>query len=1129
MNLPDRKVPVGCIVAVIILSLSVVSLMLVVVVAYLAMSDAIKKQFSTTNVKEDLQAQIAQDIEASKKAFLRPVDVRVHSEYERLIAFIDQMQSVLDETVNPELGKLIDFEFLMSEIFKRSRTLEGSSLDRQMLHSSLQRSIIGPAPFSSYEVTHIENEGRGRYRVYLSYSTGYRAAEPHIWWLSDKGQLKIYDWLQVDLGIRNSLEDAILWDAPESQIHGHNKYSDLCFEYLGTSEKDLSPFQRKQLVRRILIQCEQFSGPPTLLPVALLITARRWFHEGDDARAQSLLEKIADPQIAPGALCLAGDIHFDRREFPKAVEYYQKYVELAGPTPHAQSRLAQCFREIGNTEMERQTLFDLTRTINENRFLYVAQLVELNDESQNQELFSRIDLLPNREAAYTYLVWFFSESPYFADRLKQIHEHLQKSLRELSATLLASSKLDPTKESLAAYLQWIDEHCEEDPEGLRFEFWYGLDDAQIIDVLESCSDLKENFDTICDVYDYEGSISDETLLAACQWVLSTDTENFKALYRVGIVQKQRQDFQAAIDSLQQALKAMPDTHEEAPLVRAELLDAYYQSGDTLAALDFATDAELATELLRRKAANEDFADFAELLGRLDGNSNEFKFNRALLLHHQTETDAALRILVDLVQAAYESEQFDYRIFQYEQKLLEICEQQGDITRAFALQPSDDMFRLVTRQLVQSFDWPSCERLLRAEIMADKRAFQVQLRQHIDWGQGKYEEVIEHADAISELAESADLTQELERLVRAALRLGRLDVARDNAQVAADLADLNELVVLVALLQSDVDRFNRYLPTLSQYQIDRLYIDPDLINSAWRENIPAEKLPPRSLSYYSTGQSPQVDLRLLFSESQKYLPEQLQAALAPVLGDSLQVERVEESEQLLATWMVHSNLHRIVISQDTVDGVRAAATCQAESLKEAIGRSTCQLRLIGFANTPTTAQSDYELSVGILKCLANDKLCAVGNGLRWLAANDVFRCMDQVAEQRPPRLFVSRDYLGEVHYLDHEDSSQPILRDHAFRKELALALKRFNQSSDPDKSFVVQLAKQYTSAESISAKLNRVRRTGYGSVTLDVSIEHDARIDLGFRQGDKVGLGLHQIDGFQLRESDEVLRRNRLLE
>lgn len=125
-----------------------------------------------------------------------------------------------------------------------------------------------------------------------------------------------------------------------------------------------------------------------------LITARRWHHAGENERAFTLLEKIADPGMVPGVYCLAGDIQFDRGEFYDAVKSYRKYIGLLGPTTHAQSRLADCFRETGDADSEREALLVLTRSISERNFAAVAQLVELNDESQNLKLFSQIDELP---------------------------------------------------------------------------------------------------------------------------------------------------------------------------------------------------------------------------------------------------------------------------------------------------------------------------------------------------------------------------------------------------------------------------------------------------------------------------------------------------------------------------------------------------------------------------------------------------------------------------------------------------------------------------------------------------------------------------------------------------------------
>ena len=1125
---PERKTGNGCLFAIVIVGvggLFLIALVAFASLAWLATSDSIVKRRSKITVLQELREEAAQDIESCKTAMSQATIPEDHPDYDEIVKFVDNLQSVLDDTANPELKQLVDYDRSLDELIQRADSLADNALLRHLMRGSLQEQIIGPTPFFAYDIIRIENEGPDR-RVYLSYNAGYSAPEPHIWWLSNNGGFKIYDWSQLELGLRSSAENAALYDASDAESRGYNKYADVCYEYLATEENDVSFFEENRLIKKLLTECEQFSGPVALRSSVTLVTARRWQHAGENERALALLEKIATPNFVPGVHRLTGDIQFDRGDFHDAVKSYRKFIELLGPTPHAQTQLAACYREMGEADLERKALQVLTRSISEQNFDAIVQLVELNDEPQNLELFSQIDGLPCRDAAYLYLVRRFGGSVYFADRFELIREHLQKTSPQSEAAVLANIYSTPDIETSVAALKWFDENSDEDPDdaGWRYSFWLDLDESQMVEVLESSASLEEDFETICEVSDYEGTISDEVMLAVCQMVLRSQPNNFKAHYQCGVIHQYQQQFKLAIDSLRKSLEAMPESHDDESYVRSQLMSAIYESGDHSAALDLATDAGSANQLLAIKIENDDFLDFEKPLERLDGDSDDFKFYQALLNHHQGDTDAAVGALADLLNAAEENEENDYRAYSYQNKLVAFCEQQNAKIRAFALVPTDAMFALVSRRLIQEFDWPTCELLLQAEASAGKKLQRVQLRQHIDWEQGKYGQVVEQANAVLELAKTEYLSVELDRLVRAALRIGKLNKAMQFAEAAAELANRQDLIALVALRQQDAERAVRQLPRLTQYEKEKFYTDADLMHFAWREVIPPSQQPMRSLSYHSAGPR-QFGLRMLFSEPPAYSQEQLQKAFATILGDDVRVERVVSQGTSRTTWVVKFHQSQILISQDSIDGVRASEPCEIESLKEAIRASSAQVRVVGLANAPTTAQTDHEILVKTIECLANEHLRAVENAISWLTAEDFFRGMEQ-AESASSRLFGSGEFEGVTFYLNDEDAPQREPHDRPFFNELVLALKRFDLSTDADKELAVQFTTESNGPERNNALVKRLHRSEYGDVTIHATILDDSKLDPSIRKDDRVVLSLYQIDSFDLQTSGQTLKLDR---
>ncbi len=1126
---PSQKVSVGCTLA--IIGAGLVGLLLLVAavgVAIYSMNEARSNLQVTETTPPELRVEASQDIESSKAAVLQSTSELEHPEHDRIVAFIDSMQSVLDDTPNPRLQKMIDYDLLAKEVIRRADSLDRSAVLRIVLSNRLKQHTIGPTSFSSYELARIENEGLGKFRVYLNYPGGYEADEPHIWWLVDDGEIKLYDWTQLELGLRASTEDAILYDAPDSYSPGYARYAKLCRDYLASGEQGLSFFERKKLIKSLLTQCEQFDGPPALSPSVHLITARRWHHEGESERALALLQKIGEPNVVPGVYSLAGDIQLERQDYRAAAKSYQSYIELLGPTSRVQARLATCYRELGENELEREALVVLTRSITESRFHAVAQLIELNAEVQHDYWLSHIDQLPCRDAAYLYLIGRFNQEDYFADRFEQLHRHLQKTAPQSEAALLTKSKSDPTTENLVAVLKWIDKNSEDDSEGQRYNFWYELDEKRVVEVLKRSPDLEADFDSISEVNEYEGSISDEVMLAVCQWVLSSQPDNVQALYRQGTLQNRQLDFEAANKSLQKSLKAVPDSHEDASMMQSELLSAIYRSGDRAAAINMATDPELATQLLELMATADDYKDFDKLLKRLDTDSNEFKFQSVILQHHQGETDEALRALADLIKDNNGSEQRDYRVYSYRYKLLEFCEQQDDLIKAFTLEPSDEMLSLVSERLIQNFDWASCKDLLQSSASEDLELQRIQLSQRIDWEQGNYEQVVAQAEPVLEMAESELVDEAVERLVRAALRIGKPELAMEFAESAAELADLHELVALVALHNLDSQRAAIAMEQLNQYEKQSFYTDPDLKSVAWRDIARSKQMPPRQLYYYASD-PPQFEVRMLFSKSQEFQLEELQAAFASAVGANVRIELIEQPGASPSSWVIHGESGRIYISEDSFDGVRAAKFCEVESLKKAIEAASFQVRLIGFSHAPTTAETDHEISVAAIECLANETFLAVERDLQWLTAADFVRFADQSAENQATasaQLFTSGKLEGDF-FMPHEPvDNQQSVRNQEFLDELIAAIKQFENSADVDKRLVIQFALQDGIPEKTEATVNRILRTGYGSITLNATILRDAKFDRSICEGDTVSLYLYQIDGFELKTSDQVLKRNR---
>ena len=285
-----------------------------------------------------------------------------------------------------------------------------------MVSETINNLIIGPPPPYGYQIISIKDLGANRYRVYLECPDTYSGGEPVIWWLVDQGQLKLYDWCQLDFGIRSTTENFALVDASDAEIARYNEYIDACHQYLDSYDLEHSAEKQQRLVEQALVKAENYAGPKVLHPSIQLLNARRWYLAANDERAITIADRIKTPHLVPGAYRLKADIHFDRGDYELAAKAYQQYADLIGPWPHSQQRLATIYREQEDADKERAALTKLTRHLTQDNQLQVLHLILLNDHAQNKALFARIDQSDLRESIYFYAINQLSDSVYFADQ-----------------------------------------------------------------------------------------------------------------------------------------------------------------------------------------------------------------------------------------------------------------------------------------------------------------------------------------------------------------------------------------------------------------------------------------------------------------------------------------------------------------------------------------------------------------------------------------------------------------------------------------------------------------------------------------------------------------------------------------
>ena len=303
-------------------------------------------------------------------------------------------------------------------------------------------------------------------------------------------------------------------------------------------------------------------------------------------------------------------------------------------------------------------------------------------------------------------------------------------------------------------------------------------------------------------------------------------------------------------------------------------------------------------------------------------------------------------------------------------------------------------------------------------------------------------------------------------------------------------------------------------------MDSLESDSDLMFTEWRSLISPDKRLPRDLKYYGAA-SLHFKLQLLFNEPQTFQTEGILHRLKSVFGDQVQVESLADSgEPTASTWVVSADGFQIFLTQDAVDGRKVSEACENQQLKQAISASNHRLTLAGFPLKPTTDQAVEEIVEAMIRCLASEHLQAVANDSQWLVKDQLTPWLSPSEGSESLTLFSSKGLEGEWFYIDQTDEV-PLNQSTETSQNLIAALKKKFEGSDGSQdSILVTFRVQNDRPEKILARVERLQRSRYGSVSLKVIILQDARFDPTIRQGDQVLILLNQVDQFEIQPTGQ---------
>ena len=1048
---------------------------------------------------------------------LRGGHVTTHPDFDKIDKFVQSMVEISDDTANKKMQKMIDHRRHWEETAKRSTDYfhygELTRVDMQDLIDNLS----GPSPFNTgqYEIVRIDKIASGEYRVALSYDYGYGHESMFIWWLSEvNGRLLIYDWLNTELGTRESFEYGAICDLTITESARHDKHLAAEVAYFAIDE-NLEYEVYQEQIRKCLRDTESYSGAKSLKGHYELLAAMRWKYHGELREAIRVLDKILSPDSTPGVHLLRAEIEFENGLYDDAVSNYEKFIQTAGSSPHVERQLIQCARMMSDVAEEKRLLAAYCEHVSLARVLHLGNLVELNSDAENKALFEKIDSTDDKASIYTSLANRMKYLRFYQHQFDLLKSHMKTSMPDSALARFAELSAASDTEAFVKALEWVDSLEPEKAAKYRYDFWYAVPDKKILDVFKSADNKESHFEEIADYYRYEDYYP-EDMREICELTLEENTESQAANRTLAQLLIGDKDYDGAIEKLNAAAKAMKEDEDKTSF-NYSMLRALYQGGKSKKAIAWAVKHELVDSLLNLKIAKDDFAQFEQLLGKIDKKTDNYEYYQALLKNNRGDTDAAVNDLVAMIKEAEsdDTKEVDYRA---QSQLKEILKENGQPLKFVELLPAEERFWELGNELLEANDWKRCDRLMQLEepSLADaQRAFGLM----VDWEQGKCEMLAAMKKGLDDLPRSpSNLDRVNDFLINASIRAGDFENAETWAKTIKSAQARSRALAGIFIKEGDWKQAVKRLREIAENE--RIYLPTDQYawdNVAYEQPEIAALIPPRSA--YSIGQDADLNFELLFEADPSLDADSLTQQFTASLGEEFKTDTQN------ASWLSFTNGNgdlTIVIHQTSPRYEKSSygyyAADESAELQQLFLKTRSRLDVSVYSKLPLSGADSVRIFDAVAKPLCDLEPQLFGSSSMWLMP-DKFDAWFAAKSKNESNLDAGEDCQGQRAFFTQDAKIDHQARQ-AFTIELVSVLKDYLESSDREKSLVVQLS----SSEQYVVDVDRIQRGSYSTNIIGTARYADDVPRVGNLAGE-VSFTVSQVKSFDAKFDQTNLQRS----
>ena len=386
-----------------------------------------------------------------------------------------------------------------------------------------------------------------------------------------------------------------------------------------------------------------------------------------------------------------------------------------------------------------------------------------------------------------------------------------------------------------------------------------------------------------------------------------------------------------------------------------------------------------------------------------------------------------------------------------------------------------------------------------------------------WRKGEYAKVLEHAPEIvswekrlhrteSDSNEDEDLSLEIDRLIRAAVREEKFDLAIRHGRNLERINDFY-MTAMVAIRKGDVELANQKLAACKTDDLQNLRTDSDLL-SADLSPYPAMVSRTPSLNYeYAIDRD--IDLDLLFDSEVELNAEVFKEMFPEGFGDGLSVSKINSVDGS-DHWLIKTSDWTLVavkkeFTHGTTDDIKN------EKLKSAIEKAKYVVNISGYSDHKkafaTTKRQETTL---MRRSLAIEKLLAIGQFNRWLDRKSFETNFEKEQQTGSAYLFTDTS-PGIYHYPDVETDSATNAK---FKESLITELRMFKNSNSGQR-IDLQVMPDSELSVGVEVRLDRIIRQWSSRVRLIGTVTKAGDIFPFLVDGQSVEIPMESIHSFKI--------------